>query len=110
MKDGDKVKVSVGEPWDFSSPEGDNQFSGQIMKMLNSKKGEALLIKVNKPFSMSDGLVSYVLAFRRHRTSEWKSVTVCDVPKDVLSRFLSTNNADVEGLRNIIAGSISVIH
>lgn len=40
----DKTYISVGEPWDFTSPDGDNIINGHVIKIINST---CLVFKAN---------------------------------------------------------------
>ncbi len=65
------AKVSVGEPWDFCTPEGRGVFDVKIEKI----ESAFILAKVVAPFKWNGNLVRYVIGTCRHlgaKTSDVK--------------------------------------
>jgi len=67
---GRRVEISVGEPWDFESPDGPNALRGHIVEVLPGETGkprsQCLRIEVT-PFEIKSGqLVRWLTASRRY--------------------------------------------
>ena len=67
---GRRVEISVGEPWDFESPDGPNVLRGRIVEALSGASGEPgsqrLRIEVT-PFQTGSGRhVRWLVARRRY--------------------------------------------
>lgn len=69
---GRKVEISVGEPWDFSSADGENVLKGRIIDVRfdsNKPASQEVLIEVT-PFKAKEGVsVEWLVATRRYRDS-----------------------------------------
>ena len=108
MKSNDEVRVLVGEPWDFSSPEGDNLFSGRIINVMSTRFGEALIIKVRRPFTIDGSEVSYLLAMHRHVNEvTWRHITALEVPIDQLDSVLQNDDVTA-ALKIVVVGTIAL--
>jgi hypothetical protein len=100
----DIIKIIVSEPWDFSSPEGDNVFSGKIQDQIKTSFGELYLLRVSTPFQFKTSLINWIAISRRDNHN---SVNVYHInEKDVVSF------KDVESIKDklqfIIIGSIKL--
>ena len=106
MQINQQVKVIVSEPWDFTSLEGDNEFSGIVHEYINSSFGEAYLIKNNVPFMLNGIKVSFVVAVYRNKNIDAKSLNIAYIPDDIISQF---KQLDVikDKLKFIIIGSLA---
>jgi hypothetical protein len=52
-----QMKISVGEPWDFTGPDGENIVMGSILRIVNEK---CCIFKAANPVSI-DGITSEIL-------------------------------------------------
>ncbi|ATW25276.1 hypothetical protein [Candidatus Formimonas warabiya] len=105
MQINQQVKLIVAEPWNFTSPEGDNKFSGVVCEYTNSNSGEAYLIKNNVPFVHNGAKVSYVVAMYRNKDVSDKNMNIAYIPDNLTHQF---NQFDTifDKLQFVIIGSI----
>lgn len=105
---GKTVLISVGEPWDFESPDGDNVLRGRIRTVrpgeepgeaAGSLAGEEIELEVT-PFSAKGGEVAWLLARARYSDQ-----------KGIIERLASGLDAEVnlhydvpEGAGHLIGG------
>lgn len=88
MYEGDVI-ISVGEPWDFSSEDGENRFLGRIIKHNGEKDELRYLIKVNKPFQSKNILVRYVVTQTRNMP---KNINIYYIPDELINSFDDLNS------------------
>lgn len=68
---GREVKISIGEPWDFSSPDGDNVLEGRIeaVRPIGDLGDQEVHLAVT-PFLSEEGrTIDRLVARRRHKVS-----------------------------------------
>ena len=80
---GRTVQIIVAEPWDFTSPEGDNKFSGQIIQSISKDVGTINLIKIYSPFAINNLIVKYVVTVPRQRI-DTTQINIYHVPEDII--------------------------
>ena len=107
------IMILIAEPWDFSSTDGNNKFSGKIVEKTmfdrnygkrNPNLEEAYLIKVNAPF-FTDGLkVNYVVAEYRNKQVDSKGFNLYYLPDELVGQFMNLDNI-INKLKFIIIGS-----
>ena len=101
-----QVTIKVAEPWDFTSPEGDNIFSGVVSEYINSVNGEAYLIKNNRTFILNGISVNYVVAMYRNKSIDCKNVNIAYIPDDLVNQFKKLESIK-DKLKFIIIGSLA---
>jgi hypothetical protein len=100
-----KVTIDVAEPWDFTSSEGDNIFSGIISDYATSSTGEVYLIKNNKSFFLNGKKVNYVVATYRNKKINDKALNLAYIPDEAITDFKNFDTIK-DKLEFIIIGSI----
>lgn len=84
MSSGIGVQIIVSEPWDFTSAEGDNKFSGKILESVHDNNvGMRNLIKVKSPFHLSNLFVEYVITVPRQKGNN-KNINVYYISEEVI--------------------------
>lgn len=106
MQINQQVTIKVAEPWDFTSPEGDNIFSGVVFDYINSVNGEAFLIKNNRSFILNGASVNYVVAMYRNKSIDCKNLNIAYMPDDIVKHFKELDNVK-DKLKFIIIGSLA---
>lgn len=98
-----KVIVKVAEPWDFTSPEGDNTFTATILNEVIVSKQVSYLMKVTLPFTLGSISVSYVLTSSRNEFNN--AYNICYVPNDLVAD-LESLSSNTDRLKFIVIGHI----
>lgn len=106
MQVNQQVRIIVSEPWNFSSPEGDNKFSGIVCESTNFSLGEAYLIKNNFPFILNGNKVSYVVAMFRNKEVDAKSMNIAYIPDENKAQFKQLDDIK-DKLKFLIIGSLA---
>lgn len=106
MQINQQVKIKVSEPWDFTSPEGNNIFSGVVSDYTNSVLGEAYLIKNNKTFILNGMSVNYIVAVYRNKGIDSRNLNIAYIPDDVVNQFKRLERIR-DKLKFIIVGSLA---
>jgi hypothetical protein len=101
MDFGDKITIIVGEPWDFTSSEGDNIFSGTFINSIVFNSSMISLVKVNHPFILNGSIINYVVLTPRGKIN----VDIGHIPDDCVSEFEQFGKIK-ECLQFIMIGSI----
>ncbi|AVQ13036.1 hypothetical protein [Leptospira santarosai] len=63
-----KYYISVGEPWDFTGPDGENRIKGEILKIINQ---DCLLFKMNHHIEIKNMKGNIMVLFSRHRDNNF---------------------------------------
>ena len=105
MKINQQVKILVSEPWDFTSPEGNNIFTGVVIDSTNSVFGETYLIKINKPFVMNGLSINYIVVIYRNKDKDSRNLNIAYIPDDVVDQFRKLEEIK-DKLKFIIIGSL----
>lgn len=87
MQINENVKIVVAEPWDFTSEEGDNVFSGKVSEITSMNSNEAYLIKCSFPFVLNNIIVKYVVATYRNKKVDSKVVNIAYIPDEAIDQF-----------------------
>lgn len=66
-----KYYISVGEPWDFNSPDGQNIINGVIIKILSST---CLIFKANYVLNFKGHLGDVFVLYPRHLESDFSDL------------------------------------
>jgi hypothetical protein len=70
---GQEVTISVGEPWDFESPDGENVLKGRVIEVLGAAgdgREQRIRLEVTPfeaPAAKTGRTVTHLVAERRHR-------------------------------------------
>lgn len=99
------VSIKVAEPWNFSSPEGNNIFSGVVLDYTNSLNGGAYLIKTNKTFILNGISVNYVTAIYRDKHKDNRMLNIAAIPEGIVNQFRKIDSIS-DKLKFIIIGSV----
>lgn len=111
-----KVTIIVAEPWDFTTPEGDNKFSGTVLNktIFNRMKSKskprydnAFLLKVNVPFVIDNLTVNYIVAEYRNKEVRLENFNMYYIPDAYINQF-ETLDTVIDKLKFIIIGSIKL--
>ncbi len=70
----EKIKIEIGEPWEFQDEVGRADFTGEIKQVFISHRAfesgenvrEVLLVKLDEPFGYKNLKCEYLLAYPRH--------------------------------------------
>lgn len=100
MKPGQKVTISVAEPWDFESPDGDNIFHGTVYQEATYGR----LIEVDHPFVLDGVLITFVLATPRRGNADDGRFNIYHLPKELVPTFDKLQNE--RALKFIIIGHL----
>jgi ribosomal protein L19 len=106
MKISQQVTIKVAEPWNFTSQEGDNIFSGVVIDYTNSVNGEAFLIKNHNTFIVSGTSVNYIVAMYRNKSIDCKKLNIAYIPDDSINQFKKLDIIK-DKLKFIIIGSLA---
>lgn len=63
-----KTHISVGEPWDFTGPDGDNIINGHVIKIINST---CLVFKANYTLNFLQYSGSILILFPRYTNEDF---------------------------------------
>jgi hypothetical protein len=97
----EKIVILVAEPWDFTSTEGNNIFSGTIIDNLNFNHDEVSLVKVNQPFTIDEIIINYVVITNRHKPH----VNIGYIPDNYVHLFKQFDSIK-ERIKFIMIGSL----
>lgn len=100
-----QVTIKVAEPWDFSSPEGNNIFSGVVLDYTNSLNGDAYLIKINRTFILNGTSINYVAAIYRDKHKDNRMLNIAAIPDEIVNQFGKIDSIS-DKLKFIIIGSV----
>jgi hypothetical protein len=106
MQISQQVTIKVAEPWDFTSQEGDNIFTGVVIDYTNSVNGEAFLIKNRNTFIVSGKNINYVVAMYRNKSIDCRNLNIAYIPDDIINQFKKLDTIK-DKLKFIIVGSLA---
>jgi hypothetical protein len=66
-----KYFISVGEPWDFNSPDGENIINGIIIKILSAT---CIIFKANYILDFDGALGNFFILYPRHAESNFNDL------------------------------------
>lgn len=64
--EGARVSISVGEPWDFDSPDGENRVNGKIVKISFHSTGPEVIEIKTTPFNWEGSIISQLFCSTRY--------------------------------------------
>jgi hypothetical protein len=93
-------ELSIGDPWDFSGPDGPNRILGEELGIVHGPnlpnwKGQFLLLRVPHPFDIDGEEVKLLLASPRHSGS-----TI----DDLRNKYTPINIGRVHAYRSLAPG------
>jgi hypothetical protein len=92
----DEVLIMVGEPWDFTSKDGDNRFIGKIINCIKESNEDRYLIEVNNPFILKNKMVNYV-ATQTRNTQYPENINMYYIPDELINNF-----SNLESIRDYL--------
>lgn len=103
MQMNEKLMITVSEPWDFSSSDGDNIFACTIIEINKNNKESIYLARTNSAFKINEVIVNYVVLQSRDKSN--KNFNIYYINDNELDKFQDIYKC-LDKLNFIIIGSL----